>query len=85
MNTVLRLSIPCVLLLLAIAPVRGESPELKCGRFSLVLGDAGRPLSVRAIPGGQEVLSPHSPGAGFYLQGPGGQRTALSHITIDDG
>lgn len=57
-------------LVLTVAPVWGESADLKCGRFYLVLGDAGRPLSLRRLPDGEEVLSKRSPGAGFYLQGP---------------
>lgn len=83
MNTVLRLSIPCLFVPLTVAPVWGESAELKCGRFCLVLGDAGKPLSLRGLPSGEEVLNQRSPGAGFYLQRPGGQRTPLSHITAD--
>jgi len=71
------------LLLLTVAPVWSEAAEFKCGRFCLVLDDAGKPLSLRGLPGGEEVLNPRSPGTGFYLQGPGGQRTPLSHITAD--
>jgi len=73
----------CLLLLSTVAPVWGESAELKSGRFRLVLGDAGKPSSLQRLPGGEEVLNQGSPGAGFYLQGPGGQRTPLNVITLD--
>ena len=70
-----------LLLLVAAAPGWGASVELKSGRFCLVLGDAGKPLSLRRLPGGEEVLNQQWLSAGFYLQDPNGKRTLLNNIT----
>lgn len=53
--------------------------ELKSGRFLLALGDGQ--LSMRGLPGGEEMLNQQWPGAGFYLQDQGGRRTPLARIT----
>ncbi len=64
---------------LLFASQTAEAMELKCGRFCLWL-DEGK-MSLRNLPGGEELLNRQSPGAGFYLQNPDGKRTPLPNIS----
>jgi hypothetical protein len=57
----------------------GES-EFKTERFRFILGSEGRPVSLRAWPGGEELLNLRSPGAGFYLEGADHRRTELGIV-----
>lgn len=67
---------------LAATSAWGGSTELKTERFRLVLGDDGRPASLRALPGDEEVLDARTHGAGFYLEGADRKRTALGDVAV---
>jgi len=53
-------------------------------RFRFVLGDDGRPASVRARPGDEELLDQRTRGAGFYLENAEHKRTPLSNVVIGE-
>ena len=68
-------------ILLAAATAWGGA-ELKTERFRVAFGDDGRPASLRALPGNEELLDVRSRGSGFYLENAEHKKTPLSDVTV---
>ncbi|MCX5683573.1 MAG: hypothetical protein NT049_07815, partial [Planctomycetota bacterium] len=60
----------------------GGGAELKTEQFRLRFGDDSKPVSLCALPGGEQLLDTQNPGPGFYLTSADRKRTPLSQVTL---
>jgi hypothetical protein len=63
----------------------GDQLELGCDRFQLRFSADGKPLSLKLVPEGTELLVPEDPGPGFVVMNREGEQLPVSRLRLADG